>query len=73
MKGYARGKGSYFIIIGFLCTIALLAFVFHYPIRIVDALSADPVPGFGISISPLRVITEPFPARCCSTCAQTSL
>jgi hypothetical protein len=46
--------------IGFFSGIIMLAFVFHYPIQILDALSSEPVPGFDIKISVWRVIFEPF-------------
>ena len=45
---------------GFVFLIALLAFVFHYPIRILDALDSGPVSGFDIKISAWRMIFEPF-------------
>jgi hypothetical protein len=38
----------------------VLATLFHHPIRIVDALTSEPVTGFGIMISAWRVIFEPF-------------
>ena len=38
----------------------ILSTVFHYPIQIVDALTSEPVPGFGIHISAWRVLFEPF-------------
>lgn len=37
-----------------------IAYVFHYPIQIIDALSSEVVPGFGVKISTWRVIFEPF-------------
>jgi len=46
--------------IGFFSVIIMLAFVFHYPIQIVDALSSEPVPGFEVKISIWHVIFEPF-------------
>ncbi len=46
--------------IGFFSIIVILAFIFHYPIQIIDALSSDSVAGYGINISTLRIIFEPF-------------
>jgi len=46
--------------IGFIGVIAILATVFHHPIQIIDALTSEPVPGFGINISIWRVIFEPL-------------
>jgi len=40
--------------------VGILSIVFHFPIQIVDALSSEPVPGFGIQISAWRVLFEPF-------------
>lgn len=51
---------AYGSIIGFFAVIVLLALVFHHPIRIIDALSSEPVPGFDIKISAWRIISEPF-------------
>jgi len=47
-------------IIGFFAVIVLFALLFHHPIRIVDALSSEQVPGFDIKISAWRLIFEPF-------------
>ena len=47
-------------IIAFLTAIGVITLFFHYPIRIVDALNNEPVPGFGIDISAWRVIFEPL-------------
>lgn len=40
--------------------IVCIAFFFHYPIHIIDALNSEPVPGFDIRISIWRIITEPL-------------
>lgn len=45
--------------IGLFSVIVILAIVFHYPIRIIDALTSEPVPDFGINISVWRIIFEP--------------
>ena len=46
--------------IGLFAVMVVMALFFHYPIQIIDALSSEPVPGFGINISVWRVISEPF-------------
>lgn len=46
--------------IGGFSVILILAIVFHYPIHIVDALTSEPVPDYGIKISAWRMIFEPF-------------
>ena len=38
----------------------ILSMIFHQSIQIIDALSSEPVPGFGIHISALRILFEPF-------------
>lgn len=40
--------------------LAILSLFFHQPIEIVDALTSEPVPGFGIHISVWRILFEPF-------------
>ena len=45
--------------IGLFSVIVILAIVFHYPIRIIDALTSEPIPDFGINISVWRIIFEP--------------
>ena len=45
--------------IAFFALIVLLATVFHHPIRIIDAFTSDPVPGFGIHVSVWRILFEP--------------
>jgi len=37
-----------------------LSMLFHQNIQIIDALSSEPVPGFGIHISAWRILFEPF-------------
>lgn len=44
----------------FVTAIAAITFLFHYPITITDALTLEPVPGFGIQISVWRLLFEPF-------------
>ena len=41
-------------------TMVILSVFFHQPIRIIDALTNEPVPGFGIHISVWRMLFEPF-------------
>ncbi|MBA7566046.1 hypothetical protein ES708_07733 [subsurface metagenome] len=53
IKAYSGFFGAFSII-------AILAFAFHYPIWIIDALTSEPVTGFGIKISAWRLIFEPF-------------
>ncbi|MEN8202413.1 MAG: hypothetical protein ABFS28_07445 [Bacteroidota bacterium] len=48
------------VLIGFLTLVVILASFFHLPVQIVDALSAEPVPGFDIHISAWRILFEPF-------------
>jgi len=38
----------------------ILSTLFHKPIEIIDGLTSDPVPGFGIHISAWRILIEPF-------------
>jgi len=38
----------------------ILSMLFHQSIQIIDALSSEPVPGFGIHISAWRILFEPF-------------
>lgn len=38
----------------------VLSMFFHQSIEIIDALSSEPVPGFGIHISAWRILFEPF-------------
>lgn len=38
----------------------ILSMLFHQSIEIIDALSSEPVPGFGIHISAWRILFEPF-------------
>ncbi len=55
--------GKYYnslIVIVIIALFAFVAFVFHYPIQIIDALSSEAVPGIGVKISVWRVIFEPF-------------
>ena len=59
MKKRTFTKFSKYAFIGILI-IVILATVFHYPIQIIDALSSIPVDGYGINISALRIIFEPF-------------
>jgi len=40
--------------------IGILSMLFHQSIEIIDALSSEPVPGFGIHISAWRILFEPF-------------
>ena len=40
--------------------LVILSVFFHRPIEIVDALTSEAVPGFGIHISAWRVLFEPF-------------
>ena len=47
-------------LIGFFAVLAILSTVFHQPIQIIDALTSEPVPGFGIHISAWRLLFEPF-------------
>jgi len=60
MKGIFNRFRTYSGITGLLLLIALLAFVFHYPIQITDALNSLPVSGYDIKISVWRIIFEPF-------------
>ena len=41
-------------------TMGILSMLFHQPLQIIDALSSEPVPGFGIHISVWRMLFEPF-------------
>ena len=59
MKANSAGIRAYAGVIGFFVLIAVLAILFHYPIQIVDALTSEPVTGFGINISIWRIIFEP--------------
>ncbi|NOY37339.1 MAG: PHP domain-containing protein [Chlorobi bacterium] len=43
-----------------LAVILLISLLLHYPVRILDALTQEPVAGYGIRISPWRIIFEPF-------------
>jgi predicted metal-dependent phosphoesterase TrpH len=52
-------KTSLISVISFLGLIQLLAFVFHYPIRIVNALTEESASGFEITISFWRIMFEP--------------
>lgn len=42
-----------------LAVIAILATIFQYPIRIVNALTLETVPNYGIHISIVRILFEP--------------
>lgn len=44
----------------FLVIIAGISVLWHYPVTIVDALTSEDVPGFGIHIPAIRIVFEPF-------------
>ncbi len=53
-------KLSYSGLIVLFIAMVILSILFHQPIHIIDALTSEPVPGFGIHISVWRVLFEPF-------------
>ena len=58
MRGSFNLKSKNVVVI-VMIFIAFIAFVFHYPIQIIDGLNSEPVPGFDIRISICRIIFEP--------------
>ncbi len=59
-KGILQRLKDHAGLILFVVAIIIMAVPFHYPVRIVNALTAEPVPGFDIHISAWRVLFEPF-------------
>ncbi|MBT4399901.1 MAG: hypothetical protein HOD37_10505, partial [Bacteroidetes bacterium] len=53
-------KKNNLIIVAIIAVFALISVLFHYPVQIIDALSSETVPGFGLRITVWRVIFEPF-------------
>lgn len=51
-----RYSGLIFLVLAMV----VLSTLFHKPIEIIDALTSDTVPGFGIHISMWRILFEPF-------------
>ncbi|RTE52693.1 PHP domain-containing protein [Arenibacter aquaticus] len=48
-----------YIVVLPLAVIAILATIFQYPVHIINALTLESVPGYGVQISIVRVIFEP--------------
>lgn len=55
-----KKKSGFAGLLGIISAIVLLALAFHYPVRIIDALSSEQVSDFDINISFWRIIFEPF-------------